>query len=325
MNHLSSLRFMCAAALVCAALVACPPDDPDRDYRQDMRDFVQAISAYAKAAHPGFIIIPQNGEPLLTNDGEPDGTPNAAYLAAIDGQGREDLYYGYDDDNVATPAADRDFMLGFLDLAEANGVEALVTDYCWTQAFVDNSYTWNAARGYISFAADRRDLESIPAYPAQPHNVNAADVATLGQAENLLYIINDAGYAERQDFLDAVAATNYDIVLVDLFPGNTALTPQEVAALQTKANGGQRLVIAYMSIGEAEDYRYYWNPAWKPGSPEWLEAENPDWAGNYKVRYWEPAWQAVIYGGTDAYLDRILAAGFDGVYLDIIDAFEYFE
>ena len=30
-------------------------------------------------------------------------------------------------------------------------------------------------------------------------------------------------------------------------------------------------------------------------------------------------------GSPDAYLDRILAAGFDGVYLDIIDAFEYFE
>ena len=28
-------------------------------------------------------------------------------------------------------------------------------------------------------------------------------------------------------------------------------------------------------------------------------------------------------GHPDAYLDRILAAGFDGVYLDIIDAFEY--
>ena len=36
-------------------------------------------------------------------------------------------------------------------------------------------------------------------------------------------------------------------------------------------------------------------------------------------------WQAVIFGDNDAYLNRILAAGFDGVYLDIIDAYEYFE
>jgi cysteinyl-tRNA synthetase len=33
----------------------------------------------------------------------------------------------------------------------------------------------------------------------------------------------------------------------------------------------------------------------------------------------------VLFGSDDAYLDRILAAGFDGAYLDIIDAFEYFE
>jgi cysteinyl-tRNA synthetase len=36
-------------------------------------------------------------------------------------------------------------------------------------------------------------------------------------------------------------------------------------------------------------------------------------------------WQDIIFGDADGYLDRIMNAGFDGVYLDIIDAFEYFE
>ena len=56
-----------------------------------------------------------------------------------------------------------------------------------------------------------------------------------------------------------------------------------------------------------------------------MEQENPDWAGNYKVRYWDPEWQTIISGAPDSYLGKIQAAGFDGVYLDIIDAFEYFE
>jgi len=56
-----------------------------------------------------------------------------------------------------------------------------------------------------------------------------------------------------------------------------------------------------------------------------LEEENPNWEGNYKVRYWEPEWQDIIYGNDSSYLKKILDAGFDGVYLDIIDAFEYFE
>ena len=64
-------------------------------------------------------------------------------------------------------------------------------------------------------------------------------------------------------------------------------------------------------------------------SPEEVEdcqsSCSPDWEGNYKVRYWEEDWQAIIYGDADSYLQKILDAGFDGVYLDIIDAFEYFE
>ncbi len=80
-----------------------------------------------------------------------------------------------------------------------------------------------------------------------------------------------------------------------------------------------------MSIGEAEDYRYYWQDSWINNPPNWLEDENPDWEGNYKVRYWDKDWQSIIYGNDNSYLKKIINAGFDGVYLDIIDAFEYFE
>ena len=80
-----------------------------------------------------------------------------------------------------------------------------------------------------------------------------------------------------------------------------------------------------MSIGEAEDYRYYWQTDWTSTKPDWIEAENPDWEGNYKVKYWETEWQNIIYGDSDSYLDKIISVGFNGVYLDIIDAFEYFE
>ena len=36
------------------------------------------------------------------------------------------------------------------------------------------------------------------------------------------------------------------------------------------------------------------------------------------MKFWDPAWQEIIF----AYTDRILAAGFDGVYLDKVDEFE---
>ena len=54
-------------------------------------------------------------------------------------------------------------------------------------------------------------------------------------------------------------------------------------------------------------------------------AANPNWAGNFKVQYWNPTWQSIIYGNETSYVKKIINAGFDGVYLDIIDAFQYFE
>jgi len=67
-----------------------------------MRNFVQDLSSYAKAVDPEFIIIPQNGQELITLNGDNKGTADITYLSCIDGQGREDLFYGYDDDNQAT-------------------------------------------------------------------------------------------------------------------------------------------------------------------------------------------------------------------------------
>jgi cysteinyl-tRNA synthetase, unknown class len=77
-------------------------------------------------------------------------------------------------------------------------------------------------------------------------------------------------------------------------------------------------LLAYLSIGEAETYRPYWGLT---KSKPWLDKENPDWPGNYKVQFWHPAWQKIIF----AQIDDIIASGFDGAYLDIVDAYEYYK
>ncbi|MCO6460883.1 MAG: hypothetical protein J5I59_05730 [Saprospiraceae bacterium] len=69
------------------------------EFRQEMRDFVISISQYAKATIPDFLIIPQNGIELVTHNGEVTGQPALAYLNAIDANGQEDLFYGYDYDD----------------------------------------------------------------------------------------------------------------------------------------------------------------------------------------------------------------------------------
>jgi cysteinyl-tRNA synthetase len=309
-------------------LLACSGDEINNDnqlYRQHMRDFVVGISQYAKSTDSGFIIIPQNGPELVTTNGEAGGDPEMEYLAAIDGVGREDLFYGYDRDNRPTPAAESEYMIAFLDVFEQNGVEVLTTDYCWDHARMDDSYLRNAEKDYISFAAPDRELNLVPDYPIRPYNENGDDIQTLADARNFLYLLNPERFSNKGEMITAISQTNFDIIIMDMFFDDLAFTSQEISQLKIKNNGGERLVISYMSIGEAEDYRFYWDESWKVGDPSWIEKENRDWEGNYKVRYWDPAWQNIIYGSSTSYVRKIIDAGFDGVYLDIIDAFEYFE
>jgi cysteinyl-tRNA synthetase, unknown class len=120
--------------------------------------------------------------------------------------------------------------------------------------------------------------------------------------------------------LDAIARIRFDLAVIDYSAdGSEAarFTRAQIAGLQ-KSGGGKR-VLAYMSIGEAEDYRWYWRAEWKTSPPPWLGPLNPDWAGNYKVKYWDPAWQQIVFD----YLDKIIDAGFDGVYLDVVDAYYF--
>ncbi len=161
-------------------------------------------------------------------------------------------------------------------------------------------------------------VKNIPfSFEAQPTRVSAAK--TWDEIDNFIY--------QLQNFtVEELAEAPADLAIIDYsFDGTSAkeLTKDQVSQIQTSSY--KKKVISYMSIGEAEDYRYYWNESWYTNPPEWLDAENPDWEGNYKVKYWYPEWQRIIFGTNNSYLDKIIAAGFDGVYLDIIDAYQYYE
>lgn len=301
------------------------------DYRQEMRTLVSEIHDYSELSGVDFQIIPQNGQELLTLNGEPDGPLAGSYISAIDGLGREDLYFGYNRDNASTPEGVSRNMEAFLDRAAAEGLGILVTDYCRSPLKVEESYNANRSRGYLSFAADSRDLDRIPTLPIEPVRNSPRDILSLSDAENFLYLINPSendGFPDKKTFLKVLKESNYDLLLIDLFFDGTletVLSAEDIKALRQKPGGGRRLVIAYMSIGEAEDYRYYWDDNWEDNPPSWMAGENSRWKGNYKVRYWDPEWKTILFGKESSYLNRILEAGFDGIYLDIIDAFEYFE
>ena len=326
MNKINSILIIIVISFIFMLfLLGCFLFEDRKDYKELMRDFVIKISKYAKQLKPNFIIIPQNGQEILTIDGNIDSDLASDYIAAIDGVGREDLFYGYLGDDEETLENDRSYMISFLNIAKNSNKVVLVIDYCSTPSKVDDSYNQNYNLGFISFAADKRELDNIPNYPKNPYNENSNDINSLSDAKNFLYIINPSSYPNKNDFLNALKNTNFDLIIIDLFFYEQMLTKEDIDSLKTKQNGGKRLIICYMSIGEAEDYRYYWEDEWYYNPPSFLDKENPDWPGNYKVKYWDPSWQAIIYGNDNSYLKKIIDSNFDGVYLDIIDAFEYFE
>lgn len=329
MKRIVPIPLLMVVVITCLLCLRCSDDEPQKttstEYKDSMKVFIKRISTYAKGIDASFIIIPQNGHELITQDGKIQSDPDLAYLQAVDGLGREDLFYGYYNDDEPSPYTFSSETSFYLEKALLNGVRILVTDYCSTQEHVDDSYQTCSDSGYISFAADHRDLDNIPAYPPSPCNENSGNITNLENAKNFLYILDPSGFDAKANFISAVTGTNYDLLITDLFFDEVAYSVSEVNDLKNKQNGGKRLVIAYMSIGEAEDYRFYWQTGWEENPPDWLKEENPDWPGNYKVKYWDTLWQQIIFGNDSSYLKKIINAGFDGVYLDIIDAFEYFE
>ena len=141
------------------------------------------------------------------------------------------------------------------------------------------------------------------------------------------YVLQADSFAKSKPAAVArLAACARDWIVLDAAFGGG--TPWERADLDAIRRGQpQRKVIAYLSIGEAEDYRPYWRKEWgtrknlAAAAPAWLGPENPEWKGNYRVKYWSAEWQKLIL----AAVDDVMGRGFDGVYLDIVDGFETFE
>ena len=127
--------------------------------------------------------------------------------------------------------------------------------------------------------------------------------------------------------LEKLNKVDADVFVIDyaLEGGKVPMNPEQVARLKKKPDGRRRYVISYMSIGEAEEYRYYWQDRWKAQKPVWLGAENCAWPKAHAIRYWRDEWKDISFRKPDSYIKRIIDAGYDGVYLDRVDMYDWFK
>ena len=136
--------------------------------------------------------------------------------------------------------------------------------------------------------------------------------------------------------LDTLAAAPHDLLVIDATAGLALDRPfrkEEIDRLKKKPDGGRRLVLGYLAIGEAQLGRadYYDEAYEKEDAPDWLLSENARGRGNRIVKICHEGWQRTIIGDDDgrslynsveaAPLHRLLELGFDGVVLDRVDAY----
>jgi len=165
--------------------------------------------------------------------------------------------------------------------------------------------------------SDSRDLIHLVCYPDR----TVADTrSTLTEVRHWLYLI---GVNLEPQTVTLIENSAYDLVVLDFIPSEINNTDYPMAEVIARLHNAPhpKLVLAYIDIGQAESYRTYWQPEWEIGNPDWIAGEDPDgWEGNFPVAYWRGEWQA-IWLEPDGYLPSIMETGFDGVYLDWVEAY----
>jgi len=132
--------------------------------------------------------------------------------------------------------------------------------------------------------------------------------------------VDDWFYQLQVSDYEVLANSKYDLLVIDGDPPFHDLN-QNVVSRMKCGGDGEKFLLSYLSVGQAENYRDYWQADWDVGNPAWIAYADEFWIGDYFVRYWNSEWQQIILNRVDAMVDR----GFDGLYLDVIDAYEFFE
>ena len=205
-------------------------------------------------------------------------------------------------------------------------------------------YANSVATQTTTLAAPSGAPKPVPARPNKTKPPAAAAAArpdkssAAHQKQRLDLVTSVRSWAVQMQNLDVSAAARApaDLIVVDATSGaagGAALTVADVLALKRKPDGGRRVAISYLSIGESEDYRpdYFNSEYMTEDAPDWLLKENSRWKGNRLIRFCKEGWQRTILGdddGRNVYnsldpspLYKLIELGFDGVYLDRVDVY----
>lgn len=166
--------------------------------------------------------------------------------------------------------------------------------------------------------------------PTGPAEVVAQAIADHGTEWDFFWVAK--GYTQddgRKAYIEELAASEWDAFYIDAHAGGGALTKEEVEMLKQKPQGGRRQVLAYLSIGTTELYRWYADPVmvnpeprsflhgvvengtFIPARKRFSNDSIPNWtlwsaySGQYADEatpiWWHPEWRDIIVRGGSTY------------------------
>ena len=274
-----------------------------------MRELIKQIKIQSKEK----ILVPQNGTNIFFNGDKLD----EEFIKNIDGVSQESLFYGVGGVNEETPLEERNYLLKNLIEIEKNGKVVFSVNYANDKKLRDIILKDTRKYNFIG--------EAVPSYSANtifhPLQKNSSkDVLSLKDVKNFLYILNPEKFNSLDDYYRVLKNTDFDLLIMEPSLNGEFLSKKQIESLKIRRDGTKRLLIAYFSIGEAENYRYYWKKSWNKKLPSWIVKENENWKGNYIIKYWDLEWKQIIKN----YQKKLDDIGVDGYYLDTIDTYEQF-
>ncbi|RDH42065.1 endo alpha-1,4 polygalactosaminidase [Zooshikella ganghwensis] len=181
----------------------------------------------------------------------------------------------------------------------------------------------------VTLSSESECGDTLP--PPPPPNPPTPDPGhkklTLDEAKYWVYKIQNVSQKEHE-----LINSLFDVYVLEVTTTEQGMENYDIAHLisrikqhNIKKRGVEPIVLAYVDIAQAEQWRWYYESSADKHLIDQLSVgDDPNgWEDITVVKYWEKAWENIaIYGYKGrSHVQESLKHGFDGIYMDWVEAF----
>jgi cysteinyl-tRNA synthetase len=147
--------------------------------------------------------------------------------------------------------------------------------------------------------------------PAAAVHGRPSDPEAAGRRDRMMLVKSWRDVRSVED-IQSVAAERASMIVIDprlLSRLSASEHGRQMERFRGGSDSDDRLLVAHLSIGSIESDRPYWGAAWVAMGTSAAVRQTA------AAPFWDQAWHDQLYGRPDALLDRLIAGGYDGVYL----------